>query len=393
VQFSSCSGIIRDIRDSSPEVYIPLEHAPGDAVQFDWGDMNAYIDGNRLPVPTLVAVLPFSGFPCAFVYPNKKELSFLDGHIRVFEFFGGVPRRCCLYDNLRTAVKSGSGKNAAKQDGFMRIEAHYGFEAVFCNANSGWEKSLVENAVATVRTIAFTPAPHVASYEELQGHVTNCCLAYAKTHAVRGRENSIWQDYEIERKSLLPLPQVPFDPGFTTTALVHKDLTVIYDGSRYSVPCEYAGKEVTIRVSPFSLCIYCQGKEIWRHPRLGKKGGDQYVLEHYLDILARKPRAIEQAIPISRGVMPSVCKQFLHLCKEKDSKKQLVDILLLGKSVRNDRLLWAIEQANNTLNPSLALVRFFLDADLSGVPEDSVTVQHRDLSDYDKLIGGDGFGK
>ena len=384
---------IRDIRDSSPEVYIPLEHAPGDAVQFDWGDMNAYIDGNRLPVPTLVAVLPFSGFPCAFVYPNKKELSFLDGHIRVFEFFGGVPRRCCLYDNLRTAVKSGSGKNAAKQDGFMRIEAHYGFEAVFCNANSGWEKSLVENAVATVRTIAFTPAPHVASYEELQGHVTNCCLAYAKTHAVRGRENSIWQDYEIERKSLLPLPQVPFDPGFTTTALVHKDLTVIYDGSRYSVPCEYAGKEVTIRVSPFSLCIYCQGKEIWRHPRLGKKGGDQYVLEHYLDILARKPRAIEQAIPISRGVMPSVCKQFLHLCKEKDSKKQLVDILLLGKSVRNDRLLWAIEQANNTLNPSLALVRFFLDADLSGVPEDSVTVQHRDLSDYDKLIGGDGFGK
>jgi transposase len=383
---------IRDIRDSRPEVYIPLEHEPGGEIQFDWGDMYAYIGEYRTPVSTFVAVLPFSGLPGAFVYPDKTELSFLDGLVRAFEYFGGVSIRG-LFDNMRTAAKSGSGKSAVKQDDFMRIEAHYGFEAVFCNANSGWEKSLVENAVATVRTIAFTPAPHVASYAELQEHVTNCCLTYAKTHAIRGRENSIWQNYEIEKNSLLPLPLTPFDPGFTVTALVYKDLTVIYDGIRYSVPYEYAGKEVTIRLSPFILSVYYQGTEIWKHHRQGKRGVDQYVLEHYLDILARKPRAIEQAIPISRGVMPSSCKQFLHLCKEKDVKRQLVDILLLGKSVRNDRLLWAIEQANNTLNPSLALVRFFLDADLSGTPEDSVTVKHRNLSDYDKLIGGDGFGE
>jgi transposase len=384
---------VRELRDSRPEVYLPLEHEPGGEIQFDWGDMNAYIGENRTPVSVFCAVLPFSGAFCAFVYPDKTELSFLDGHIQAFEYFGGVPRRCCVYDNLRTAVKSGSGSHAIKQDAFKRIEAHYGFESVFCNAYSGWEKGSIENVVAIVRTVAFTPAPHAASYEELQAHVTNQCLAYARSHVIRGRENSVWQDYETEKTALLPLPRIPFDPGFTAIAKVHSDLSVAYGGARYSVPYEYAGKEVTIRLTPFNLCIYYKGAEVWRHRRIGKKQEDQYVLEHYLEILARKPRAIGQAVPLARGVMPQPCKEFLRLCKEKDAKRQLVDILLLGKAVQTDRLLWALGQANNTLNPSLPLVRFFLEADMPSQPEDSFAVRHKDLSDYDKLIGGDETGK
>lgn len=379
---------IRELRDFRPDVYLPLEHEPGDSIQFDWGDMKAFIGDARLPVSTFCAVLPFSGAICAFVYPDKSSLSFLHGHIKVFEWFEGVGRRC-VYDNVRTAIKSGSGKGAVKQDNFKRIEAHYGFEAVFCNAYSGWEKGSVENAVAIVRNIAFTPAPHVESYEELQDHVTNCCLHYAKTHAIRGRRNSIWHDFELERKALLPLPRTPFDAGFTTIAQVRPDLTVIYDGIHYSVPYEFAGKEVTLRLSPFNICIFYKGKEIWRHPRIREKGEDQYVLEHYLDILERKSRAIDQAIPLSRGIMPLPCKHFLRLCKEKDAKRQLVDVLLLGHQVEQDRLMWAIEKANDTLSPSLALVRFFLDADFNKGTEDIITVQHKSLSSYDKLLIGD----
>jgi len=378
---------IRELRDCHAEVYLPLEHEPGDSIQFDWGDMNAFIGQTRLPVSVLCAVLPYSGSICAFVYPDKTTLSFLHGHIRVFEYFGGVSRRC-VYDNLRTAVKSGSGKKAVKQDDFKRVEAHYGFEAVFCNAYSGWEKGSIENVVAIVRNIAFTPAPHVDSYEELQAHVTNRCLHYVQTHSIRGHENSIRHDFEIEKRALLPLPQTAFDPGFTTTALVHPDLTVFHEGVRYSVPRDFVGKQVTLRLSPFHLCVYYKGNEIWKHPRMLKKQEDQYVLEHYIEILERKPRAIDQAIPLSRGIMPDPCKQFLNLCQEKNAKRQLVDILLLGRKVERSRLLWALEQANNTLNPNLSLVRFFLDADLSKEPEDIITVQHKGLSAYDKLIKG-----
>gem|GEM_PF-2916405 len=152
-------------------------------------------------------------------------------------------------------------------------------------APPGHEKGSIENVVAIVRNIAFTPAPRVSSYEELQAHVTNRCLAYAKNHVIRGKEHSIHHFFEEERKSLLPLPQAALDPGFATPVLVHPDLTVIHEGIRYSVPHDFVGKEVTLRLPPFHLSVYYQGKEVWKHNRMFKKQEDQYVLEHLkLDI-------------------------------------------------------------------------------------------------------------
>lgn len=63
--------------------------------------------------------------------------------------------------------------------------------------------------------------------------------------------------------------------------------------------------------------------------------------------------------------------------------------MLLGKLVERDRLMWALEQANNSLNPNLSLVRFYLEAELCKTPED-IEIRHRDLSEYDELLkGGD----
>jgi len=233
---------VRELRERHPEVFLPLDHEPGEAMQFDWGDMSAVIADAKITVSVFCAVLPHSGALCAFVYPDKSTRSFLHGHIQAFEFIGGVARRC-VYDNLKTAVKKGSGKNAVKQVSFIRLEAHYGFEAVFCNVASGWEKANVENAVAIVRRIAFTPMPRVDSYEALQTHVTNRCLHYAQTHTIRGHEHSIRDSLEQERKMLLPLPDVRLDTGFTFTALVHPDLTVHHESTRYSVPGHLVGKE------------------------------------------------------------------------------------------------------------------------------------------------------
>jgi len=376
---------VRKLRERHPEVFLPLDHEPGESMQFDWGDMSAVIADAKIVVSVFCAALPHSGALCAFVYPDKSTLSFLHGHIQTFEFFGGVARRC-LYDNLKTAVKKGSGKNAVKQASFIRLEAHYGFEAVFCNVASGWEKSNVENAVAIVRRIAFTPMPRVDSFEALQNHVTNRCLHYAQTHTISGHEQSIRDALEQEQKTLLPLPDVRLDTGFTCTALVHPDLTVRHEGTRYSVPRYLVGKEVTLCLSPFHLTIFHKGREVYKHDRAMKKQDYRYVLEHYLEILERKPRAVEQAIPIKHGIMPQECREFLRLCREPDAKQQLVQTLLLGCQVEQTKLLWAIEQANNTRNPNISLVKLYLELEDPGPPRDELEVQHKSLTAYDDLL-------
>jgi transposase len=377
--------IVRDLRDAAGTEFLPLRHEAGETVQFDWGDMGAYIDGVKTVVSVFVAVLPYSGAPCAFVYPDKSMLSFADGHVRAFEFIGGVCRTA-TYDNLRTAVYSGSGKNAVKQKAFLRIEAHYGFEAVFCNRAAGWEKSNVENMVGTIRNLAFTPAPRVGSYAELQAHVDAKVLGYIKTHKIRGHANSVSTDFDSERKVLRPLPRTPLDVCDTCKSRVRPDQTVVYGGVHYSIPHGYVGRDVSVRVSPRHVEIYWRGELLHRHDKIS--GKDQYVLDHYLDALSRKPRAIGQALPLSDGVMPPQCAEFLRLCPGSDAKRQLVDILLEGRDLGEERTLGALEAANKTGSPTFSLVQYYL-ADQAPKPYDSFEIEHRDLAAYDRLIGGD----
>ncbi len=382
---STTTNFVRELKNRSPEIFLELSHEPGETIQFDWGDMTAVIAGDKIVTSVFCAALPFSGYILGYVYPDKSTVSFLDGHIKTFEQIGGVSTKC-VYDNLKTAVKKGSGKNAEKQDQFLRMEAHYGFEPVFCNVRAGWEKGNVENAVAIIRRIAFTPMPHVQSFQELQEHITNRCIQYAKTHIIKGRTDTIWQYLQQERSKLFPLPEVPLDTGFTTTALVHPDLTVHFQSIKYSVPKAFVGKEVTLKISPFHIRIFYHGQQIYKHEKQLKKQEHQYVLEHYLEVLERKPRAVNQATVLKLGIMPKECSEFLKLCREANSKQQLVEILLFGREIEKEKLLWSIAQANNTKSPSLNMVRMFLDIDGPIGITDPLIVEHKDLKMYDSLI-------
>jgi len=130
--------IVMDLRERGGEEFVPLLHEAGASMQFDWGDAAAYIGGVKTAVSVFTAALPHSHAVCAFAYPDKKWLSFAHGHERAFEWMGGVARQA-TYDNLSSAVLDGYGKGAEKNPEFMRLEAHYGFRAVFCNRAAGWD--------------------------------------------------------------------------------------------------------------------------------------------------------------------------------------------------------------------------------------------------------------
>jgi hypothetical protein len=383
---STIRRYVRTLKGNSTDVYIPLEHEAGESMQVDWGDNVAVIDNVKTVVSTFCVAFPYSYAIAGFVYPNKKMICFLDGHIQSFEFFHGVPKKC-VFDNLKTAVFSGYGVHAIKQSEFKNIEAHYGFESIFCNIASGNEKSHAENAVKTIRNIAFKPIPHVKNFEELQKHVTNKCMEHNLHHSIKGKEGSVSDMFSLEKKQLMPLPKIPFSPSAPIKALVYPDLTVIHEGTKYSVPQDLVNKQVTLSMTPFLIKVYHLGELVYTHKRVTKKFEHQYVLEHYVDILSQKSRAIDQAKPIANGVMPEECSSFLKLCKGDDRKQQLVDILLLGKYIEREILLWAIEQANNTFNPTLQLVKFFLNLEEMDM-EDSIEIETSSLEMYDKLLEG-----
>ena len=387
---STIRKYIRELRIKKPEVFIPLEFAPGEAMEFDWGDSSAYINEIKARVSLFCAVLPYSfGIFCA-VFPDKTNSSFYAGNIMAFEYFGGVPLRC-IYDNLRSAVLNDWGKNAIKQEKFKKLEAHYAFDGILCNKAKGNEKGSVENLVSIVRQIALTPMPRVKDYEELQEHITQKCTEYCMNHKIKNKEYSIKEMLEEEKKHLLPLPLSPLDPSPEVKALVHPDLTVRSEGIKYSVPKAFIGLTVTLKVSPFKVDIYFQGSLIYSHKKAFRKGDHQYVTEHYLDILDRKPRAINNAAPIIKGQMPDELSEFLRICKSKDKNHQLVNIFLLGKKISRETLFWAVRQANSTGAPSYDLVCFYLEIQESKNVtkfDSDIKVDSVDFGKYDELIEG-----
>ena len=380
--------LVREIRNAHGEEFVPLDYGKGECAQIDWlEDVVAFIGGARTTVQVFVFALPYSGAVCAFAYPDKTTLSFLHGHVQAFAWLSGVVARC-RYDNLRTAVFSGSGKHAVTQEEFKRIEQHYAFTSEFCNRASGNEKSNAENGVKVTRNKAFVPIPRVKDFKELQNHISASLLKYNMTHKIQDKPSKIWDMLMEERASLAPLPLSPFEVDETVHAKVHPDQTVRHCKVRYSVPHGYVGKSVTLRVSPFSVKAYFRGSLLCEHERQREGGQAQYILDHYLESLSRKPRAASQALPISKGVMPAECRAFLALCPDADKNRQLVDIMLLARDVGEDRVLAAMNDAAGVGRPTAELVRYYLYG--QRMPGDEFAIEHGDLAEYDRLIDGEG---
>ncbi|WP_422149057.1 Mu transposase domain-containing protein [Methanoregula sp.] len=168
--------------------------------------------------------------------------------------------------------------------------------------------------------------------------------------------------------------------------------TVFLDGTRYSVPLDYVGERVTLKISPFTVAVWAKGELVYRHQRALQKGNHQYIPEHYLELLTSKPRSIANAAPLRKGVMPKELKDFLGLCKARDKEQQLLEIMLLGRSVDPDSLLAAVGKANSSGAPTYQMICFYLDISLPPDEDESlpgITVEHIDLAEYDRLVGGE----
>ena len=90
-------------RSLQQEVFFPLEFTPGEEAQVDWGTAGVLISGRPVKAHLFCMRLCYSRATFVWAYTNEKLECFLDGHVRAFRFFGGVPRNC-RYDNLKTAV-------------------------------------------------------------------------------------------------------------------------------------------------------------------------------------------------------------------------------------------------------------------------------------------------
>jgi len=387
---STIRRLVREMKATPSQVYVPLYFAPGEAAQVDWGTAKVIMQGQKKEINLFCMRLCSSCAPFVIAYPSQREEVFLEGHGQAFKFIGGVPRTL-IYDNLRTAVKEGWGKLAREQDKFKAFRAHYAYQTNFCNPGEGHEKGLVENLVGFIRRNVLVPLPRVESYEELNQLLQKRCIEYINNHQIRGKELSVKEGFEMERRALIPLPLRSYETAKISEVKVDYYATIVLDSNHYSVPVQYAGYTVTIKASAFKVKAYWRGNEIAIHSRVYQKHRTIYQLEHYIPLLERRPRSVFHARPVKQANVPQLF--FDYAARLKDPEKGMVRLLRMLIDYGTEPVHSAVGKAWDEQQYSVDVVNCYVTDAKKTEPLliPGPVVQAVDLKAYDILAAGGGL--
>ena len=290
--------------------------------------------------------LTYSGISFVRAYPHSRQEALFEGHIEAFEHLGGLPDRI-IYDNMKTAVKTIlTGKERIEQETFIQFRNHYMFDADFCNPASGWEKDKVENLVGTSRRNFLVPLPEVSDFAELNELLWQGCQQMA-LRPKRLVEKTVWNLWQEEKMQLRQLPSHPFECCQKRQAMINSYSLVEFETNQYSVPVHFNYKEVCIKAFVHRIEIYSSKtqKLLAVHNRSYDRGQESLVLDHYLDLLARKPGGLTNAKVVRH--MPPLWKELLVQMKQQLHRgdKEFIRTLLLLRSYSHEVKVQTILQA------------------------------------------------
>lgn len=334
---STIRRIVAEFRDKQTKVFIPLAYDPGEAIQIDWGEATVYLAGKKTKINLFCMRECYSADSYCQAFYRQNEESFLEAQICGFDFYEGVAKRI-IFDNAKVAVKEGFGAYAKVQDKYKALAAHYAFQCDFCNIAAGHEKGLVEGLVGWARRNILVPVPRVETIEELNEEILRRCINY-RNHQIKGKNQRVGEMALMTKTRLTALPQYRFDPSRSIIARVSDFSTVRFSYNQYSVPVKYAGKEVSIKGYGNEIVILYQNTELVRYPRCYDRGQTQYRLEHYLDLIEKRPRSVFNAKPVK----DSVSAQLLEFGRKLSGPREMVKLLRLYTDYGEDKLFKAIE--------------------------------------------------
>jgi transposase len=386
------------------EAFCPQHHAPGAEGEVDWGEATAMIAGRAVRVHVFHLRLSHSGAAFAAVFAHETQQAFLEAHVDAFAFLGGVPA-LVRYDNLGSAVKQLlKGRRRVETDRFIALRSHYLFESAFTLAGvqGAHEKGGVEGEVGRFRRRHLVPVPNVMTLAELNARLRAGC-EQDLARRIAGRSETVGEAFARERPVLRALPAEPAQTDEDAAPRVDAKALVCVRQNRYSVPVGLVGRRLAVRVGAREIVISYDGRVVARHDRLTGRFGMSAQLDHYLELLARKPAALAGSLALhqhrERGHWPGCFDELWARIGERygpsEAARQMVDVLMLCREHGPAQIELAVRGAltcgahdgravgvlaRQTERPPVAV--------LDGLPGHLAAIRRPEptLADYDRLL-------
>jgi transposase len=261
-------------------------HKAGDKAFVDYsGKKPRLVDrhtGEVREVELFVGVLGASHYVYAEATETQKVGDWVHSHVRMLDFFGGVPR-ALVPDQLRSGVRSPDRYEPLAQRSYAEMARHYQTAIVPARPGKPRDKAKVESAVLLVQRwiLARLRNETFFSLRDLNARIAELLeelneRPMKKLGGVSRRQLFV----ELEQKALGPLPADRFVLGHWKKARVNIDYHVEYERHYYSVPYSLLKEEVEIRATAMSVEVLHRGQRVACHRRSTRVGQHSTIDAH-----------------------------------------------------------------------------------------------------------------
>lgn len=295
--------LLQQCKKAPISVTVRQEHEPGKAVQIDFADGLEFFDVlAKVPIKTQLfcGVSPFSSKIYAEFVMDQKLPSFLSAQENMWRFFGGVTPYVVL-DNLKAGVAKAHLYDPVINPTYCDFANHYGFAALPARPYHPKDKACVESSIGVLQRTFYQQVREKQFYSLSD-------LNAALRDFLAQLNNAVMKDYGVSRNDrfateaglLLPMPDTPYEFAEWRDAKVHPDCCIQLKRNFYSVPHNFVGQTVRVKITGKLISVYSQDMNlITVHPRSHKIGTSSINGGHYP----------EHKLQVSRYEMQSLKKK------------------------------------------------------------------------------------
>ena len=248
-----------------------FETGPGQQAQVDWGHLGSLeVEGREHALWGFAFTLGYSRMMMAEAASNQKLGTLLRMHEEAFRQLGGVPEEL-LYDRMKTVWLGADARGEIIwHPVFLDFARYWGFKPRLCRPYRAQTKGKVESGVKYVRRnfLCGLQGRAPSGLDDLNAQLRAWVWEVANKRVHGTTHEEVLRRWDGDQFSLQPMGGRSSYPYLDEELRkVARDAYVSWQGSRYSVPWQYAGREVWVRECGVDMEVRYGAERIAVHPR------------------------------------------------------------------------------------------------------------------------------
>jgi transposase len=381
------------------EIYMPIEHDPGDKMFADFTGYKMSItdidSGTEKEVETFVSILGCSGLAYAEAVESQQKEDWIKVNDNSLWYYEGSPQ-AIVPDNLKSAVTKACKYEPDINPDYADFARHYNLAILPARPYSAKDKALVENMVRNVYRRIFAPLRNKTFYslKELNTAIKEKLEEFNNRPMQKLKLSRRQLFNQLEKQKLKPLPKDRYklkSYQMNTSIQLNYHVELKEDRHYYSVPYKYRGKKVNIIYtdkiveiffnSKLRIALHCREKGISKYTTL-----KDHMPSHHKFVAEWTPMRIKNwALKIGKEVEMVVDHILKKPIYPEQAFKTCIGIISLAKKYTNYRLNNACKRAINFGSYSLRSIKNILSKGLDNIEEQELPFDV--LPDHNNIRG------